>query len=157
MAVTGRHTYTHKHRHILLLYTPPPPHKYTHTHTHKYIIYIAFHCILLAQESKYWVRDWCLDNEDYCLLEMKIISWTMNGLEKITEFRGITNTIPKIRKQNVREWGNPMKARIKCERKENYKTRKTICYRVTRLQKRGGGRREIGGNARENPVWWWLP
>jgi len=77
----------------------------------------------------------------------------MNGLEKITEFRGITNTIPKIWKQNVREWGNPKKARIKCERKENYKTRKTICCRVTRLQKRGGGRRGVGGKcARESSV-----
>lgn len=42
----------------------------------------------------------------------------MNGLDKITEFRDRTNKIPKICKQNVRERGNMMKARIKCERKE---------------------------------------
>jgi len=45
-----------------------------------------------------------------------------------------------------------MEARIKCERKENYKSRKTVCDRVTRLQKRGRVRRGKGGNARENSV-----
>jgi len=75
---------------------------------------------------------------------MKIISWIINGIDKTTEFKDITNTIPKIGKQNVREWENPMKASIKWGRKENYKSRKTVCDRVTRLQKRGRGRKGGG-------------
>lgn len=45
-----------------------------------------------------------------------------------------------------------MKARVKYEREENYKTKNTLCDRVTRLQKRGRGRKGMEGNARENSV-----
>jgi hypothetical protein len=46
-----------------------------------------------------------------------------------------------------------MKARIKCERKENYKTRKMMCDRVRRLQKRWQGKEgDQGKCAREFSV-----